>query len=136
MISVCPTPNTLPADAAPAAVTHRILVVEDNPEGREMLCTLLEVRGHQVAAAENGLQGVQKALAWRPEIAIIDIGLPLLDGYQVARRVRAVLGEQILLIALTGYCQTEDRRRAFEAGFDVHLSKPADLDELYRLLSA
>ena len=128
-----------PANASlspPVQTSRRILVVEDNPEGREMLQILLQVWGHQVEVAADGLQGVEKGLAWRPEVAVVDIGLPLLDGYQVARRLRAAFGDCILLIALTGYCQSEDRRRAVEAGFDVHLTKPADLDELSRLLTA
>jgi CheY-like chemotaxis protein len=121
--------------AFPDPASRRILVVEDNAEGREILRVLLEVWGHQVEVAENGLQAVQKGLSWRPEIALIDIGLPIMDGYQVARQLRATFQDNILLIALTGYCQPEDRRRACEAGFDVHLSKPADLDELSRLLT-
>jgi CheY-like chemotaxis protein len=84
--------------------------------------------------AADGLRGVQQALAWRPEVAVVDIGLPLLDGYEVARRVRAALGEGIRLIALTSYCRPEDRRQAFEAGFDYHLAKPADPEEMSRLL--
>ena len=116
--------------------SRRVLVVEDNREGREMLCTLLQVWGHQVEGAENGLQGIQKGLSWRPEVAVVDIGLPILDGYQVAQELRAALRDQIFLIALTGYCQSEDRRRAFEAGFNVHMNKPADLEELSRLLTA
>jgi CheY-like chemotaxis protein len=115
--------------------SRRILLVEDNAEGRDILRVLLEVWGHQVEEAADGVQAVQKGLAWRPDVAVIDIGLPLLDGYQVARQLRAAYRDQILLIALTGYCQPDDRRRACEAGFDVHLSKPADLDELARLLA-
>jgi CheY-like chemotaxis protein len=118
------------------SIARRILVVEDNREGLEMLCLLLEGWGHRVEKAQDGLQGIQKALAWQPEVAVVDIGLPILDGYEVARQVRAALQDRIYLIALTGYCQADDRRRAFEAGFDVHLGKPADLDELSRLLTA
>jgi CheY-like chemotaxis protein len=116
--------------------SRRILVIEDNREGRETLCLVLERWGHCVEKAENGLQGIQKALTWQPEVAVVDIGLPIIDGYEVARRVRQAMQDRIYLIALTGYCQMEDRRRAFEAGFDVHMPKPADLDELYRLLTA
>src|SRR5690242_6132950 len=119
-----------------STTSRRILVVEDNREGREMLCLLLTGWGHQVEEAENGLQGIQKALAWHPEVAVVDIGLPILDGYQVACQIRQVFQDRVFLIALTGYCQSEDRRLAFEAGFDVHMSKPADLDELSRLLTA
>src|SRR5262249_26347248 len=74
-------------------------------------------------------------LDWQPEVAVVDIGLPVLDGYQVARQVRAALQDRIVLIALTAFSQAEDRRRAHEAGFDVHLSKPADLAGLARSLA-
>src|SRR5438270_13379697 len=106
--------------------TRRVLIVEDSPDSRETLKLLLELYGHQVEAAKDGREGVEKALAWEPEVAVVDIGLPGLDGYEVARRVRAALGGRVLLIALTGYDGAENRRRAFEAGFDHHLTKPAD----------
>jgi len=114
--------------------SRRVLVVEDNPDSRETLRTLLELWGHHVEVAGDGRQGVEKALDWRPEVAVVDIGLPLLDGYEVARRVKAAL-DGVRLIALTAYGQPQDRRRAFEAGFDIHLTKPADPDELRRLLA-
>jgi CheY-like chemotaxis protein len=114
---------------------RQILIIEDNPDGRETLRTLLESDGHHVEVAENGLEGLDKALALRPAVALVDIGLPLLDGYQVAERLRAVLGRQILLIACTAYGRPEDRRRSRQAGFDAHLVKPVDLDQLARLIS-
>ena len=114
---------------------RRILLVEDNPDGRETLRLLLTMWGHQVKVAGDGVQGVRVALDWKPEVAVVDIGLPLLDGYQVARQVRGALHDDIRLIALTAYAAPEDRRRAFEAGFDAHMAKPADLDELSRLLA-
>lgn len=123
------------AELRPHGPSRRILLVEDSNEGREILRVLLEVWGHQVEVAADGVQAVEKGLTCRPEIALVDIGLPLLDGYQVTRRLRAAYQDSILLIALTGYCQPDDRRRACEAGFDVHLSKPADLDELAQLLA-
>jgi CheY-like chemotaxis protein len=85
--------------------TRRVLIVEDQPDSRDMLAELLKLWGFEVEAAGDGLQGVQKALSWRPNAAVVDIGLPLLDGYEVARQVRASLGENILLVALTGYNQ-------------------------------
>jgi CheY-like chemotaxis protein len=94
------------------------------------LCALVEILGHEVEGAADGVQGVEKALAWRPEVALIDIGLPRLDGYQVARELRAALGRDVFLIAHTAYDQPEDRRRAFAAGFDAYLVKPADPSEL------
>ena len=119
-------------DAPPS---RRILVIEDQPDSRETLQILLQVWGHHVEVAGDGQAGLEKALSWKPDVAVVDIGLPLLDGHEVARRVRAAFGDQILLIALTAYSQQEDRRRALEAGFDHFMSKPADLDELSRLLA-
>jgi signal transduction histidine kinase/CheY-like chemotaxis protein len=120
---------------APATAARRILIVEDNPDGRETLCLLLQLAGHQVEVASDGVQGVKKALAMRPEAALVDIGLPGLDGYQVARQVRAALGDEVLLIAMTGYGEPHDRRRALEAGFHAHLVKPVDPEELQALLA-
>jgi CheY-like chemotaxis protein len=117
------------------ACSRRVLVVEDNPDGRAILRTLLRMWGHLVEVAEDGAAGVRKALDWRPEVAVVDIGLPVLDGYEVARRVRAALGRDVFLIALTGYGSPEDRARAFAAGFDAHLTKPARPEELHTLLS-
>ena len=108
----------------------RVLVIEDNRDGRETLQALLEHHGCRVEVAEDGLQGVDKALAWRPDVAVVDIGLPRLDGYQVAERIRSALGSSIFLITLTSYGRAEDRARAAAAGFDVHLVKPADPQDL------
>jgi signal transduction histidine kinase/CheY-like chemotaxis protein len=113
---------------------HCVLVVEDNPDGRETLQLLLQLWGYQVEVAEDGLQGVKKALALRPELALIDIGLPGLDGYQVARQLRAAVGPAIRLVAVTGYGGPQDRSRSREAGFDLHLVKPVDPDVLRELL--
>ncbi len=115
-------------------MARRVLVVEDHPDGREMLRFLIQVWGHDVQVADDGPDGVQAALAWRPDVAIVDIGLPGLNGFEVALQVRAALHGRITLIALTAYCQPEDRRRAFEAGFDHFLAKPADPVELARLV--
>jgi CheY-like chemotaxis protein len=118
-----------------AVEARRVLIVEDNPDSRTILKMLLEVWGHEVEAAEDGREGVAKALAWRPEVAVVDIGLPYLDGLQVAAQVRSALGRAVRLIALTAYAQPEDRRRAFAAGFDFFLAKPADPDQLARLVA-
>jgi signal transduction histidine kinase/CheY-like chemotaxis protein len=112
-----------------------ILIVEDGPDNRETLQELLETLGHTVHVAVDGVEGVDVALNLRPEVALVDIGLPRLDGFEVARRVRAALGRQIFLVALTGYGQPEDRTRAAVAGFDAHLTKPMDLDALERILA-
>jgi two-component system, sensor histidine kinase len=118
-----------------APSSRRVLVIDDNPLCRELLEVLLGQWGHQVAIADNGLRGVQLATTWHPEVALVDIELPLLDGYTVARQVRAALGDQVFLVALTACCLPRDRQRALEAGFDVHLSKPANVQHLFRLLS-
>jgi signal transduction histidine kinase/ActR/RegA family two-component response regulator len=128
----------VPEQSAPAGKpgSRRILLVEDNPDGRATLRLMLQLWGHQVDEAADGVKGLQKALATRPEIAVIDIGLPGLDGYQVARHIRTELGRGICLIAVTGYGQPHDRERSMEAGFDAHLVKPVDPDELHDLLVA
>ena len=114
-----------------------ILVVEDNLDGRQSMCELLEIWGHRVDIAENGLQGVELALSASPDVALIDIGLPGIDGNEVARRIRAAFGTgHMELIAMTGYGQPEDRRRALQAGFDSYLIKPVDPTQLSRLLAA
>jgi CheY-like chemotaxis protein len=115
--------------ARPSRHLH-VLVVEDNADGRDTMSALLGILGHEVDTAEDGRQGVEKALRWHPDVALIDIGLPLLNGYQVAQRLRAALGRDVFLIAYTAYNQPEDRRRAFAAGFDAYLVKPVELSEL------
>ncbi|HEX7181246.1 MAG TPA: ATP-binding protein [Thermoanaerobaculia bacterium] len=113
----------------------QVLVVEDNQDGRESLRELLEIWGHRVEIAENGFQGVEKALALQPDVALIDIGLPGMDGNEVARQIRAAFGtDHMSLIAMTGYGQPDDRRRALQAGFDTYLVKPVDPAYLSRLL--
>jgi signal transduction histidine kinase/CheY-like chemotaxis protein len=115
----------------------RILVVEDNADTRETLRLLLELGGHQVELAEDGLTGCDAVRAKRPEVALIDLGLPRLDGYAVARHIRGEPGGgKIRLIALTGYGQPDDRRRAAEAGFDACLVKPVDRASLERAIAA
>jgi CheY-like chemotaxis protein len=112
-----------------------ILIVEDHPDGRESLRALLETWGHQVEVAADGREGLRKGLADRPEIALVDIGLPFLDGFQVAGQLRARFGKEIFLVACTAYGRREDRERSLAAGFDVHLTKPVDLDELSHWLA-
>jgi signal transduction histidine kinase/ActR/RegA family two-component response regulator len=106
----------------------RVALVEDNQDNRRTMAMILEMWGHEVDQAEDGLAGLNLILDRVPDVALIDIGLPGLDGYGVARQVRAHLGQRVRLIALTGYGQPDDRLRAFEAGFDSHLIKPVELD--------
>ena len=123
-------------EETPAGVPQPLhfLIVEDNPDGRESLRTLLHLYGHQVDVASDGKEGVEKALSLRPHIALVDIGLPVLDGYQVARRLREGLGSGIRLVACTAYSMPEQRRQATEAGFDHFLVKPFEVDELFSWL--
>ncbi len=104
---------------------RNVLIIEDNDDARETLRLLLESLGHQVSDAGDGRDGVALALRTRPDVVLVDLGLPGIDGYQVARSIRASgLGQAVRLIAVTGYGQTEDRERSAEAGFDAHLVKP------------
>ena len=127
------------AEAAPvpggARVRRRVLIVEDNDDARDMLRHLLEQAGHEVYEAADGLAGLHRAIALEPDAAVIDIGLPGLDGYEVARRVRAAGRADVLLVAVTGYGQAGDRQRSGEAGFDAHLTKPVDPVALEALLA-
>lgn len=114
-----------------------MLLVEDNPDAAETLSELLSLWGHEVQIARTGGEGLEHAAAHRPDVVILDIGLPDIDGYAVARRLRKLPGLQsVRIIALTGYGQAEDQRRSRGAGFDAHLVKQADLKELQRLLAA
>jgi signal transduction histidine kinase/CheY-like chemotaxis protein len=122
--------------AAPSQSACRILVVDDNSDAAESLAMVLRVGGHEVCTAHDGLAALNAAEQFQPEVVLLDIGLPKVDGYEVARRLRERAGsEQVLLVAVTGYGQEEDRRRAEEAGFDAHLVKPADPFALHRLLA-
>lgn len=121
--------HTLTYRRAPARSRH-VLLIEDNPDGREALRLLLSFLGHHVDVAGDGIAGVQQALAHHPDIAIVDIGLPGLDGCQVAQRIRAALGHDIILIAYTAYDDVYTKQRVIEAGFDAHLVKPIELSEL------
>jgi len=112
-----------------------ILLVEDHADAREALQVLLELEGYAVVTAAEGLAALDIARLRRPDIALIDIGLPGLDGYEVARRLRAAEGPRPILVALTGYSQPEDRRDAEAAGFDAHLVKPVDPADLTRVLT-
>src|SRR6266850_999833 len=104
----------------------RILLVEDNEDAREMLQMLLTLAGHEVYGACDGPTGIEMALTLIPDIVVIDLGLPGVDGYEVARQLRARRSKDVGLIALSGYGQAEDRRKALEAGFDTHIVKQAD----------
>ncbi|MBF5045263.1 response regulator [Aggregicoccus sp. 17bor-14] len=124
------------ASAGTRTEPRRILVVEDNPDARASLRELLELWGHSVETAPDGLQGLSAAVSSRPDVALVDIGLPGLDGYRLASELRARAGQDIRLVAITGYGGPEGHNRALAAGFDVHLVKPVQPDELARTLAA
>jgi PAS domain S-box-containing protein len=124
--AVSPAP---PAVAVRPRVRGRVLVVEDNEDSAATLADLLRLEGHQVSVAHDGRRGLEAALAWEPDVVLCDLGLPGMDGYEVARRLRAG-GSRARLVALTGYAAPEDVERARQAGFDAHLAKPPDLDKL------
>jgi signal transduction histidine kinase/ActR/RegA family two-component response regulator len=126
-----------PATAAPAAAAScRILVAEDIPDAAEMMRMMLEIMGHDVRVAADGVQAVAIAEQFDPQVAFLDIGMPRMDGYEAARRIRAARGSRVFLVALTGWGQTEDERRAYAAGFDRHVTKPAEPELLESLIAA
>ena len=128
--------TTPAAISRPPPRARRILVIEDNDDAREMLRECLALSGHEVQGARDGATGLALAERISPEVALIDIGLPDMDGYEVARRLRSARDGTISLIALTGYGQPEDRRRALEAGFDMHLTKPVETERLEEVMAA
>jgi CheY-like chemotaxis protein len=134
--------NSTVDDAAPNAgevlnlLKRRILVVDDNEDAAEMLALMLEQAGYDTNQANDGPSAVAAVDAFTPDIVILDIGLPGMNGYDVARTLRGKQGKHHLeLIALTGWGSSEDKQKALDAGFDVHLTKPVDADQLYRILA-
>ena len=124
-----------PEEAADASL--RVLVVDDNIDAADTLAALLEMSGHAIRVANDGYQAIEMAQAFRPQVVFLDIGLPGMNGYEVARRLREVPGmESGILVALTGWGTREDRERSSEAGFDHHLTKPADMSAVETLLAS
>ncbi|WP_354686147.1 response regulator [Cupriavidus necator] len=120
-----------------SGVPRRIMVVDDNVDALEAMTMTLQTLGHTVVTAPDGPSALERAHDVRPEVVLLDLGMPAMDGFETARRLRALPEMRgATLVALTGFGQPEDRRRALEAGFDQHLVKPADLDALTRLLDA
>ena len=119
-----------------STVPRRILVVDDNRDSADSLAMLLKLSGHDVHTAHDGLEAVEAAATFQPDVILLDIGMPRLNGYEAARRIREQQRQKGLrLVALTGWGQEEDRRRSEEAGFDAHLVKPVDLAALTKLLA-
>lgn len=132
MVTMTPIPE--PAGLEPAAATHRVLVVDDYADNAQSMETLLKLFGFEVDVALNGPAALALADEHPPRVALIDLGMPGMDGYEVCRRLRAKLGDKVLLVAVTAWGFDEDRARSQTAGFDLHLVKPADPDVLLRVL--
>ncbi len=131
--AVRPSPSTMGTKNEPKAL--RAVVVDDAPDLRELVADLLRLRGHEVTVVEDGPAAVSLICKERPDVALIDIGLPDMDGYEVARQIRSALTDyRPRLIAMTGYGQASDRASAFAAGFDDHITKPASADKILRAL--
>ncbi len=125
------TPRRVPHAVTPA---RRIVIVEDNKDVRDLLALKLRRLGHEVIGASDGIEGLQRIAEMRPDLALVDLGLPGLDGFAVANRTRQELGNQVILVAVSGFGQPDDVRRALEAGFDEHMTKPADVHDIESLL--
>jgi CheY-like chemotaxis protein len=119
------------------ASSRRVLIVDDNGDAAESLALVLEAEGHEVRTAANGEQALRIAAGWLPHLALLDIGLPGMDGYEVARRLRSMDGfHDCRIVAVTGYGQPSDRHLAEAAGFDEHLVKPAPMEAISRMLAS
>lgn len=129
-------------DHGPVAGAHgaprcRVLVADDNVDAADSLAMMLELAGHEVRLAHDGQQALVLAESFRPQVALLDIGMPLATGHEVAAAIRAApWGSAMVLIALTGWGLDEDRRQALDAGFDQHMTKPVDFDTLEAAIAA
>jgi two-component system CheB/CheR fusion protein len=132
-LSVAQAETSRPASIAPL----RVLVVDDNPDSAESIAMLLSFDGHEVKTASDGPAGLKLAATFQPQVVLLDIGLPGMDGYEVARQMRELpQTTHALLIAVSGYGRAEDRERARQAGFDHHLVKPTSVDQLVNVIAA
>jgi len=128
------TGGTLLRRRLPDAAARRVLVVDDNQDAADALVEALAAKGHATAVAYDDPSALEAAVRVRPELAFLDIGLPVMDGYELARRLRELFGRTIKLVALTGYGQDRDRAAARAAGFDEHLVKPVDLERIVAIV--
>jgi CheY-like chemotaxis protein len=138
-LPLVPSPGyrpVVPAQHHAPTPTRRVLVAEDIPDAADMLRMMLETMNHDVRVAADGVQAVEVAKAFQPEVALIDLGMPRMDGFEAARQIREALGDRVVLIALSGWAQEDDKRRARSAGFDHHLTKPADPEALEELIAS
>jgi PAS domain S-box-containing protein len=121
--------------AEPAAV-RRVLVVDDNRDAAESLAILLGLKGYELRTVHDGVSAIGEVAQFRPDVVLLDLGLPGLNGYEVARRIRDQQGDEVVLVAVTGWGAEDDRRRSAAAGFDHHLTKPVDLEMLSELIAS
>jgi CheY-like chemotaxis protein len=126
----------LPSVDASAALARRILVVDDNTDAAQSLAVLLRLRGHEVQVALGGAEALRMVADCLPELVFLDIGMPDIDGYEVARRLRSRFNSELTLVALTGWGTEQDRRKSREAGFDHHLTKPVELAAVEAVMAA
>jgi CheY-like chemotaxis protein len=132
---VAPAPDTADPHQVPKQTVHRILIADDNTDAAQSLAGILRSQGHETYIAANGRQAVELAEAHRPQIIFMDLGMPLLDGLQATRQIRAQpWGKSLFIAALTGWGQPGDRTRSREAGMDMHLVKPIDLAVITKIL--
>ncbi len=130
-----PAAAEAPIDGVPAAQsTCRVLVADDNADTAEMMRVMLGLSGHDVRIAADGAEAVAVAQAFEPQVAFLDIGMPRMDGYEAARKIRDLLGDRVTLVALTGWGQDEDKQQSADAGFDHHLTKPPEPGRLEQLI--
>jgi len=132
-VAAASVPAPVADEGAPVRNGRKVLVVDDNADAADTLAQLLDLLGHEAATAADGASALARFEEFQPEIVLLDIGLPDLDGYEVARRMRSLAGDDVQLVALTGFGQSEDKRRAAEAGFDQHWTKPVDPARLSEL---
>jgi CheY-like chemotaxis protein len=124
------------AAAGPRLEKTRVLVVDDNADAGDTLAVILDMLGAEVRVARDGAEALETFAAYQPSVVLLDIGMPGMNGYEVARAIRSRFpGHPTVLVALTGWGQEDDRRRASEAGFDHHLLKPAEIEALQKLLA-
>jgi CheY-like chemotaxis protein len=132
-----PSQQTSDEEESSTTPQRRILIVDDNRDAANLMARTLQLMGHETHTAYDGLEGVQAAESLRPDVTLLDIGLPKMNGYEVARHIRKrEWGKDMRLIALSGWGQDEDKRRAAEAGFNHHLTKPVDIDTLQSVLAS
>jgi CheY-like chemotaxis protein len=119
----------------PPVIPRRVLVVDDHHDSANSLSTFLRMKGHAVETAYDGLEAVEKAAKFHADVVLMDLGMPHLNGYEAAQRIREQGQKDLTLVAVSGWGQEEDRRRSDEAGFNAHLIKPVDMRELQKLIA-